>query len=113
MDLRHEGLLPVLGLLVEALGELLEVLDLGALPWTAFVVVLLVEAAGVMRAAAVALHVVGILLGVVGDEVAWITTLKAPRLGAVLLGHPPIIHASDAVVEQAQIFITQRVQLLL
>ena len=89
----------MLGLLVEALGELLEVLDLGALPWTAFVVVLLVEGTGVMRAAAVALHVVGIPLGVVGDEVAWITTLKAPRLGAVLLGHPPVIHALDAVVE--------------
>jgi len=103
----------VLGLLVEALGELLEVLDLGALPWTAFVVVLLVEAAGVMRAAAVALHVVGVPLGAVGDEVAWIATLKAPRLGAVLLGHPPVIHASDVVVQQAQIFISQSVQLLL
>jgi hypothetical protein len=45
--------------------------------------------------------------------VAWITTLKAPRLGAVLLGHPPVIHASDVVVQQAQIFISQSVQLLL
>ena len=115
MDLRHEGPLPVLGLLVEALGELLEVLDPGALPWMAFVVVLLVEAAGVVRAAAVAvaLHVVGVPLGAVGDEVAWIATLKAPRLGAVLLGHPPVIHASDVVVQQAQIFISQSVQLLL
>ena len=113
MDLRHEGPLPVLGLLVEALGELLEVLDPGALPWMAFVVVLLVEAAGVVRAAAVALHVVGVPLGAVGDEVAWIATLKTPRLGAVLLGHPPVIHASDVVVQQAQIFISQSVQLLL
>ena len=113
MDLRHEGPLPVLGLLVEALGELLEVLDLGALPWTAFVVVLLVEGTGVMRAAAVALRVVGVPLGAVGDKMAWVATLKAPWLGAVLLGHPPVIHALDAVVEQAQIFISQRVQLLL
>ena len=99
LDLCHDGPLPVLGLLVEALGKLLKVLDLGAFPWTAFVVVLLVEAAGVMRAAAVALHVVGIPLGVVGNEVAWNARLKAPKIGAMLLGHPPIIHASNAVVE--------------
>ena len=113
LDLRHEGPLPMLGLLVEALVKLLEVLDPRALPWAILVVDLLLGIAGVVRAAAIALHVVGVPLGAVGDEVAWITTLKAPRLGAVLLGHPPVIHASDVVVQQAQIFISQSVQLLL
>ena len=88
----------MLGLLVEALGELLEVLDPGAaLPWTVLVVVLLLGNAGVVPAAA--LRVVVVPLGAVGDEVAWIATLKAPWLGAMLLGHPPVIHASNAVVE--------------
>ena len=45
----------------------------------------------------------------VGDKVARIATLKASRLGAMLLGHPPVIHASDVVVEQAEIFISQSV----
>ena len=103
----------MLGLLVKVLGELLEVLRTGALLGSELVVVRLVRTTGVVRAAAVALRVVGVPLGAVGDEVAWIATLKAPKLGAVLLGHPPIIHASDAVVEQAQIFISQSVQLLL
>ena len=70
LDLCHEGPLPVLGLLVEALGELLEVLDPGALPWTVPVVILLVRTTGVMHAAAVALRVVGVPLGAVSDEVA-------------------------------------------
>ena len=59
------------------------------------------------------LFLVGVPLGALGNKVAWITTLKAPVLGAVLLHHPPVIHASDAVVEQAQIVISQSVQLLL
>ena len=60
----------MLGLLVEALGELLEVLDPGALPWMVPIVILLVRTTGVVRAAAVALCVVGIPLGAVNDEVA-------------------------------------------
>ena len=60
----------MLGLLVEALGELLEVLDPGALPWTVPVVILLVRTTRVVRAAAVALRVVSIPLGAVSDEVA-------------------------------------------
>ena len=87
----------MLGLHVEALGELLEVLDLGALLGAALVVDLLEGTAGV--AVAVALGIVGIPLGALRNKVAWIATLKAPILGAVLLRHPPVIHASDAVVE--------------
>ena len=98
LNLCHEGLLPMLGLLVEALGELLEVLDLGAaLPWTVLVIVLLLGNAGVVRAAS--LRVVVVPLGAVGNEVAWIATLKASWLGAVFLGHPLVKHASDPVVE--------------
>ena len=89
---------------MEALGELLEVLDLGALLGAALVVV-----AVVVRTIAVALGVVGVPLGALGNKLAWIATLKASGLGAVLLGHPPVIHASDAVVEHAQIFISQSV----
>jgi len=103
----------MLGLLVEALGELLEVLDPGTLLWAELVVVWLVRAIGVVRAVVVALGVEAVPLGAVGNEVAWVATLKAPRLRAMLLGHPPVIHASNAIVEQAQIFISQRVQLLL
>ena len=97
----------MLGLLVESLGELLEVLDLGALLVVALVVDLLEGTAGV--AIAVALGIVGIPLGALRNKVAWIATLKASWLGAVVLGHPPVIHASDAVVEHAQIFISQNV----
>ena len=103
----------MLGLLVKVLGELLQVLDPGALLGAALVVILLVEVAEVIRTVVVALGVVGVPLGALSNKVAWIATLKASELGAVLLGHPPVKHASDAVVEQAQIFISQSVQLLL
>ena len=103
----------MLGLLVEGLGELLEVLELGSLLGATLVVILLVVVAGVVRAVAVALGIVGVPLGALGNKMAWIATLKASGLGAMLLGHPPVKHASDAVVEQAQIVISQGVQLLL
>ena len=77
------------------------------------VVVRLGVAAGVVGAAATALKVVVVPLGAVGNKVAWIATLEAPRLGAVLLAHPPVIHASDAVVEQAELLIPKCLQLLL
>ena len=56
-------------------------------------------AAGVVGAATIAFRVVGVPLGAVGDKVAGITTLKASRLGAMLLAHLPVIHTSDTVVE--------------
>ena len=113
MDLRHESPLPMLGLLPEVLGKALEVLDPGALHGAELVVVRLVRTTGVIRAAAAAHGVEGVPFRAVGDEVAGITTPKAARLGAMLLAHPPVIHASDAVVEQAELFISQSVELLL
>ena len=70
LDLRHEGPLPMLGLLVKVLGELLEVLRTGALLGAELVVIRLVRTTRVVRAAAVAFRVVGVPLGAVGNEVA-------------------------------------------
>ena len=69
------------------------------------VVVQLGVATGIVGAVAAALLVVGIPLGAISNKVARITTLEAARLGAMLLAHPPVVHASDAVVEQTELLI--------
>ena len=70
-------------------------------------------AAEVVGAVVIALHVVGIPLGAVDNKVAWVTILEAAWPRAVILAHPPVIHASDVVVEHAELLISQGVQLLL
>lgn len=100
LDVRQEHLLAALVLLPVVSSDLPEVLgwrSLLRLP--ILVVVRLGVAASVIGAVDAALLVVGIPLGAVSNKVAGIATLETARLGAVFLAHPPIIHASGAVVE--------------
>src|SRR6185312_12305951 len=113
--LRQEGLLPLLGLVLEALLErhLVEVSS----PVTTAVLVaptLLVGASLVVVTVAVVVEGVVLatagLLGAIGDEVVQIAAVVA--LG-VLLPLPVVVDALKLADEEAQVVVAQRLQLLI
>src|SRR6185436_6433194 len=107
---RQEGLLPLLGLVLEALLERLLV-EASSPVMTAVLVAptLLVEASLVAVAVAVEVGVVVLatagLLGAIGDEVVRIAAVVAP---GVLLPLPVVVDTLELVDEEAQVIVVQR-----
>ena len=104
-ELRQEGLLPLLGLVLEAL------LVKASSPVTTAVLVaptLLVGASLVAIAVAVLIEVVVLatagLLGVIGDEVVQIAAVVAP---GVLLPLPVVVDVLELADEEVQVIVAQ------
>ena len=114
-ELRQKGILPLLGLVLEALLERL--LVEASSPVTTVVLVaptLLVGASLVAVAAAVVVEGVVLattgLLGAISDEVVQIAAVVAP---GVLLPLSVVVDALELADEKAQVVVAQRLQLLI
>ena len=120
-ELRQEGLLPLLGLVLEALLERL--LVEASSPVTTAVLVapmllvaptLLVGASLVAVAVAVVVEVVVLatagLLGAIGDEVVQISAVVAP---GVLLPLPVVVDALELADKETKVVVAQHLQLLI
>ena len=107
-ELRQEGLLPLLGLVLEALLERLLVEASFPVTTTVLVVpMLLVGASLVAVAVAVEVEVVVLatagLLGAVGDEVVRIAVVVAPGVLSLL---PVVVDTLELTDEEVQVVIT-------
>src|SRR6185312_15833900 len=100
VELRQEGLLPLLGLVLEALLERL--LVEASSPVTTAVLMALTLLVGASLATAG-------LLGAIGDEVVQIAAVVAPGV----LPLPIVVDALELADEEAQVVVAQRLQLLI
>src|SRR6185312_4660607 len=114
-ELRQKSLLPLLGLVLEALLERL--LVEASSPVTTAVLEAPTLLVGASLIAVAVARVVGVvvlatagLLGAIGDDVVQIAAVVAP---GVLLHLPVVVDALELADEEAQVIVAQRLQLLI